>query len=154
MKPCGTGSTIENCAALDTEIPLSVAGTVVATGAVDRVTVEPRTAVGGRLIAVWTSWMTPARTTYGLKVEGDYRKILDRKDIDGVIIGTPDHWHAIPFIAACEAGKDIYCEKPISHSVVEAKAMVGAAKHFNRVVQVGTWQRSVPHFLHGSPARS
>jgi len=76
----------------------------------------------------------------------DFCALLDRKDIDGVIIGTPDHWHAIPFIAACEAGKDIYCEKPISHSFVEAKAMVGAAKHFNRVVQVGTWQRSVPHF--------
>lgn len=76
----------------------------------------------------------------------DFRALLDRKDIDGVIIATPDHWHAIPFIAACEAGKDIYCEKPISHSFVEAKAMVGAAKRFNRVVQVGTWQRSVPHF--------
>lgn len=76
----------------------------------------------------------------------DFRALLDRKDIDGVIIGTPDHWHAIPFIAACEAGKDIYCEKPISHSFVEAKAMAGAAKHFRRVVQIGAWQRSVPHF--------
>jgi predicted dehydrogenase len=76
----------------------------------------------------------------------DFRALLDSKDIDAVIIGTPDHWHAIPFIAACEAGKDIYCEKPISHSVVEARAMVAAAKRFKRVVQVGTWQRSVPHF--------
>lgn len=76
----------------------------------------------------------------------DFRALLDRKDIDGVLIATPDHWHALPFIAACEAGKDIYCEKPISHSLVEAKAMLNAAKHFKRVVQVGTWQRSVPHF--------
>ena len=76
----------------------------------------------------------------------DFRAMLERKDIDGVIIGTPDHWHAIPFIAACEAGKDIYCEKPVSHSFVEAKAMAAAARRFNRVVQIGAWQRSVPHF--------
>jgi predicted dehydrogenase len=76
----------------------------------------------------------------------DFRLLLEQKDLDAVIIGTPDHWHAIPFIAACEAGKDIYCEKPISHSFVEAKAMVNAAKHFKRVVQVGTWQRGQKHF--------
>ncbi|MDR3405753.1 MAG: Gfo/Idh/MocA family oxidoreductase [Chthoniobacter sp.] len=80
------------------------------------------------------------------KVYGDFREVLDRKDIDAVLIATPDHWHAIPFIAACEAGKDIYCEKPISHDLLEAKAMLGAAQHFNRVVQIGTWQRSVKHF--------
>jgi predicted dehydrogenase len=76
----------------------------------------------------------------------DFRQLLEQKDIDAVIIGTPDHWHALTFIAACEAGKDIYCEKPISHSLVEAKAMVAAARHFNRVVQIGTWQRSMKHF--------
>jgi predicted dehydrogenase len=76
----------------------------------------------------------------------DFRHLLEQKDIDAVIIGTPDHWHALPFIAACEAGKDIYCEKPISQSFVEAKAMLGAARHFNRVVQIGTWQRSMKHF--------
>ena len=80
------------------------------------------------------------------QVYRDFRAVLDRKDIDAVLIATPDHWHAIPFIAACEAGKDIYCEKPISHSLIEAKAMLGAAKHFRRVVQIGTWQRSVKHF--------
>ena len=80
------------------------------------------------------------------KVYSDFREVLDRKDIDAVVISTPDHWHALPFIAACEAGKDIYCEKPVSHSFVEAKAMVAAAGHFKRVVQVGAWQRSVPHF--------
>src|SRR5204863_128949 len=77
----------------------------------------------------------------------DFRKMLEQKDLDAVIIGTPDHWHAIPFIAACEAGKDIYCEKPISHSFVEAKAMVNAARRFKNIVQVGTWQRSEKHFV-------
>ncbi len=76
----------------------------------------------------------------------DFRRLLEEKEITAVIIGTPDHWHAIPFIAACEAGKDIYCEKPISHSFVEAKAMRNAAKHFKTVVQVGTWQRGMKHF--------
>jgi predicted dehydrogenase len=76
----------------------------------------------------------------------DFRQLLEQKEIDAVIIGTPDHWHALPFIAACEAGKDIYCEKPVSHSFVEAKAMAGAARHFQRVVQIGTWQRSMKHF--------
>lgn len=80
------------------------------------------------------------------EVYGDFRRMLERKDIDAVIISTPDHWHALPFIAACEAGKDIFCEKPISHSFVEAKAMASAARYFNRVVQVGTWQRSIAHF--------
>ena len=76
----------------------------------------------------------------------DFRHLLEDKDINAVLINTPDHWHAIPFIAACEAGKDIYCEKPISHSFVEAKAMMNAALHFRRVVQIGTWQRSMKHF--------
>jgi len=80
------------------------------------------------------------------RVYKDFRRVLDQKDINAVVISTPDHWHAVPFIAACEAGKDIYCEKPVSHNVVEAKAMVAAAKHYQRVVQVGAWQRSVPHF--------
>ncbi|MBV6503278.1 MAG: Inositol 2-dehydrogenase/D-chiro-inositol 3-dehydrogenase [Fimbriimonadales bacterium] len=79
-------------------------------------------------------------------IYSDYRRILDRKDIDAVIVGTPDHWHALNLIHACEAGKDSYCEKPISHNIVEAKAMVAAAKKFKRVVQVGTWQRSNREF--------
>jgi predicted dehydrogenase len=77
----------------------------------------------------------------------DYRKLLDRKDIDAVIVGTPDHWHALNLIHACEAGKDVYCEKPISHNIVEAKAMDAAARRFGRVVQVGTWQRSTREFV-------
>jgi predicted dehydrogenase len=77
----------------------------------------------------------------------DYRKMLERKDINAVIVGTPDHWHALNLIHACEAGKDAYCEKPISHNILEANAMVGAVKKFGRIVQVGTWQRSTPEFV-------
>lgn len=85
---------------------------------------------------------------YGRKpdVYSDYRKMLERKDIDAIIVGTPDHWHALNLIHACEAGKDIYCEKPISHNIQEAKAMVAAQQYFKRVVQVGTWQRSTKEF--------
>ena len=85
---------------------------------------------------------------YGKKPEvfSDYRKMLERKDIDAIIVGSPDHWHALNLIHACEAGKDIYCEKPISHNFVEAQAMMSAKEHFKRVVQVGTWQRSTKEF--------
>lgn len=85
---------------------------------------------------------------YGRKpdVYTDYRKMLEDKDIDIVIIGSPDHWHAHNLIHACQAGKDIYCEKPISHNIVEAKAMVAAQQTYGRVVQVGTWQRSTQEF--------
>lgn len=76
----------------------------------------------------------------------DYRKMLERPDINAVIVGTPDHWHALNLIHACEAGKDVYCEKPISHNIVEAKSMAGAARRFGRIVQVGTWQRSTREF--------
>lgn len=79
-------------------------------------------------------------------VYSDYRKLLERKDIDAVIVGTPDHWHALNFIHACEAGKDSYQEKPISHNIVEARAMANAAQRYKRVVQVGTWQRSTKEF--------
>ena len=77
----------------------------------------------------------------------DFRKLLEIKGIDAVLIATPDHWHALPFIAACEASKDIYQEKPLGHNIVEGRAMVNAAKRFDRVVQCGTWQRSTPQFI-------
>ncbi len=82
------------------------------------------------------------------KVEAvqDFRKILERKDLDAVIVGTPDHWHAYVLIAACAAGKDVYCEKPLSHNIVEGRAMVEAARRNKRVVQIGTQQRSGQHF--------
>lgn len=85
---------------------------------------------------------------YGKKPEvfTDYRKMLERKDIDAIIIGSPDHWHALNLIHACEAGKDIYCEKPISHNFVEARSMMNCKEYHKRVVQVGTWQRSTSEF--------
>ncbi len=76
----------------------------------------------------------------------DFRHVLDRKDIDVIIVGTPDHWHPLVMVEACKAGKDVYVEKPISHTVDEGKVMVEAARKYKRVVQVGTQQRSGIHF--------
>jgi predicted dehydrogenase len=77
----------------------------------------------------------------------DYREMLKEKDLDIVLIATPDHWHALPMIAAAEAGTDIYVQKPISVDVVEGQAMLAAARKHNRVVQVGTQRRSTPHLI-------
>ncbi len=77
----------------------------------------------------------------------DFRKVLDRKDIDAVIIGTPDHWHCLMMAMACEAGKDVYCEKPVANSIEEAELMVKIAERTGRVVQVGQWQRSDQHWF-------
>jgi predicted dehydrogenase len=76
----------------------------------------------------------------------DYRKLLEQKDIDAVIIGTPDHWHALIMIHACEAGKDVYVEKPVGNSIVECSTMVAAQQRYNKIVQAGQWQRSQQHF--------
>jgi predicted dehydrogenase len=77
----------------------------------------------------------------------DYREMLKQKDLDIVLIATPDHWHALPMIAACEAGVDMYLQKPISVDVAEGKAMLDAARKHQRVVQVGTQRRSTPHLI-------
>ncbi len=77
----------------------------------------------------------------------DYREMLKEKDLDMVLIATPDHWHALPMIAACEAGLDIYCQKPISVDIEEGKAMLAAARKHKRVVQIGTQRRSTPHLI-------
>lgn len=76
----------------------------------------------------------------------DFRKLLEDKSLDVVIIGTPDHWHCLPFIYACQAGKDVYCEKPLSNSVEEIDLMQKAVKKYGRVVQIGQWQRSDEHW--------
>ena len=76
---------------------------------------------------------------------GDYREMLRSKDLDIVLIATPDHWHALPMIAAVQAGADVYVQKPISVDVVEGQAMLAAARKYGRVVQVGTQRRSTPH---------
>ncbi len=81
-----------------------------------------------------------------VKTYGDYRKLLENKDLDAVIIGTPDHWHCLQMVEACQAGKHVYVEKPIGNSIAECNVMVAAQKKYNRVVQVGQWQRSQQHF--------
>src|SRR5438128_2408802 len=78
---------------------------------------------------------------------GDYREMLKEKDLDVVLIATPDHWHALAMIAAVEAGADLYCQTPISVDVVEGQAMLAAARKHTRVVQIGTPRRSTPHLI-------
>lgn len=79
-------------------------------------------------------------------IHGDYRRVLERPDVDAVVVATPDHWHPLITVDACNAGKDVYVEKPISHNVREGRLMVEAARRNNRVVQVGIQQRSGAHF--------
>lgn len=78
---------------------------------------------------------------------GDWREMLKEKDLDIVMVSTPDHWHALPSIAAMQAGADVYVEKPVSVDVVEGAAMVAAARKYGRVVQVNTQRRSTPHLI-------
>ncbi|MBC7902594.1 MAG: Gfo/Idh/MocA family oxidoreductase [Gemmatimonadaceae bacterium] len=84
--------------------------------------------------------------TSKIKRYGDYRQMLEQKDIDVVIVGTPDHWHALQMIHACEAGKDVYVEKPVGNSIEECRVMVAAQQRYGKAVQAGQWQRSQQHF--------
>ncbi len=88
-----------------------------------------------------------AKSGTPVQTYGDYRKMLDNKDIDVIIIGTPDHWHCLQMTDACAAGKDVYVEKPVGNSIEECNAMVSAQVRYNKAVQAGQWQRSVPHFV-------
>lgn len=76
----------------------------------------------------------------------DWREVMDNKDVDMVIIGTPDHWHCLQLVAACEMGKDVFVEKPLANTIAECDIMVKAARRYDTVVQVGQWQRSDPHW--------
>jgi len=89
-----------------------------------------------------------ARAMTGRKADAysDFRDLLGRKDIDAVIVATNDHWHVLPTVLACEAGKDVYLEKPVGTSIGEGRAAVKAARRFNRVVHIGTQQRNMPHY--------
>ncbi len=95
-----------------------------------------------RMAELKTLNINPAK----VKAYKDYRSLLDRKDIDVVIIGTPDHWHALMMIHACQAGKDVYVEKPVGNSIGECHMMIKAAEKYNSIVQSGQWQRSQQHF--------
>lgn len=89
-------------------------------------------------------------TKQKLKVEtfGDYRDLLDRKDIDAVVIASPDHWHAMMAIDACKAGKEVYLEKPLTFTIKEGQELVKAVRRNNRILAVGSQQRSMPGFIH------
>ena len=84
-------------------------------------------------------------------VTRDFRRVLDLRDLDAVIISTPDHWHALPMIMACQSGRDVYVQKPLATSIAEGRMMAEAAHRYNRVVQVGTQQRSAC-LLYTSPS--
>lgn len=88
----------------------------------------------------------PAKGAFACKGYNDFREIMARNDIDAVCVGTPDHWHALITLAALESGKDVYCEKPLTHNIREALAVMKSAKRNNRVVQTGSQQRSMSEF--------
>jgi predicted dehydrogenase len=92
--------------------------------------------------------MNKAATSAGNnpRTHKDFRRVLEMKEVDAVLVGTPDHWHALPTVMACAAGKDVYCEKPLSLTVYEGRKMVEAARKHNRVVQTGSQQRSAAHY--------
>jgi predicted dehydrogenase len=87
-----------------------------------------------------------ARQGRAPRTAGDFRRLLDDKSLDAVVIATPDHWHATMTILACQAGKDVYVEKPVSHSLAEGPAMIAAAQKHRRIAQAGLQQRSGEHF--------
>ena len=93
---------------------------------------------------VFAPYLDKARKANGgqLETTGDFRKLIDRHDLDAIVVATPDHWHAIQTIMACDSGKDVYVEKPLSITVYEGRRMVEAARRNNRIVQVGTHRRS------------
>jgi predicted dehydrogenase len=82
----------------------------------------------------------------GAKLYRDFRRLLEDKNVDAVVVATPDHWHALHTMMACAAGKDVYCEKPLTLFVREGRWMIDVARRHKRVVQVGTQQRSGPHY--------
>ena len=84
--------------------------------------------------------------------ESDFRRLIDDESIDALVVGTPDHWHAIPTILACQANKDVYVEKPDGHNIVEGRRMVAAMRKHSRIVQMGSQHRSttrLQYFLNG-----
>ena len=107
---------------------------------------------GVRITAVcdiWAEALAQARELAGPEVfaTGDYHRLLARSDVDAVLIGAPDHWHVPMTIHACESGKDVYVEKPLTHDLSEGESVIRAQDENGRIVQVGTQQRSMPQFV-------
>jgi myo-inositol 2-dehydrogenase/D-chiro-inositol 1-dehydrogenase len=122
---------------------LEVGARVVAVCDVDRHRAEDGQWLAEKIYAVEEN-----RPSYkGVDVYTDFRKLLERKDLDGVLIVTPDHWHAVHAIAAAKAGKDIYLEKPMTYTIAEGQALVKAVRDNQRILQVGSQQRSSVYFL-------
>ena len=105
-------------------------------------------AVCDAAIQRYTAGIAKVEAISGRKPAGyqDFRQVLDRQDIDAIFVVTPDHWHPLITILGCQAGKDVYVEKPVCTAVAEGRAMVTTARQYGRVVQVGTQQRSMPIF--------
>ncbi|HTS28497.1 MAG TPA: Gfo/Idh/MocA family oxidoreductase, partial [Bryobacteraceae bacterium] len=107
---------------------------------------EPRNVQIAALCDVYGARLDAAkRWAPEAKTYSDFRKLLADQEIDAVIIATPDHWHAQMLILACDAGKDVYCEKPVFYRLGEAKAMAAAVRRNQRIVQIGTQHRSADH---------
>src|SRR6266849_6486558 len=98
------------------------------------------------LCDIYEPYLEAAQKKVGGKatLHHDFRKLIDQKDVDAVVIATPDHWHALQFVAACRAGKDVYVEKPLSLTISEGQKMVAVADKTNRITQVGLHRRSTP----------
>lgn len=95
---------------------------------------------------VYEPFLNRAAGESSLAALKDFRRLLDRNDIDAVLVATPDHWHALQTVMACEAGKDVYTEKPLSLTVREGRLMADAARKHGRIVQTGSQQRSGAHY--------
>src|SRR5689334_919261 len=104
--------------------------------------------IGKRHVLDFRGRPDEARALLGNSARGypDFRKLLDDRDVDAVVVSTPDHWHALMTMLACAAGKDVYVEKPLTLFVREGRWMIDVARRHGRVVQVGTQQRSGPHY--------
>ncbi len=101
------------------------------------------------LCDVYEPYLPAARKKAGGKADTyhDFRKLIERKDLDAIVIATPDHWHALQFVQACRAGKDVYCEKPLSLTIGEGRTMVEVARETGRITQVGLHRRSAPFVM-------
>lgn len=126
---------------------------VIGTGGRSRRLMKALDSVPGARIAgladIWDEALAQAAklSPSGVFTTKHYQELLDRKDIDAVIIGSPNHWHAQMTIDACAAGKDVYVEKPLTHMIAEGPKVIEAQNRYRRIVQVGTQQRSMPHLI-------